>query len=318
MAKPDTLSFSFIIPVYNRPDEIDELLQSIAQLDYPKSFEVVLVEDGSPHTCEKVLQKYPTLNIHYHLKQNTGAGLSRNFGMEQAKGNYFLILDSDVLVPPNYLTIVEQHLIHHYTDFFGGPDAAHTSFTSIQKAINYAMTSFFTTGGLRGGKTNTDFQPRSFNMGMSKIAFEHSGGFSSRKIGEDIALSFRLKALGFQSQLIADAFVYHKRRSTFLQFFKQTFAFGKERPKLTKEFPDTTKLTYWFPSLFVLGTMVSLYLLVFGCYLTFGVLGLYVSVIWCDSSLKNKSIKVGFLSIIAVFIQFFGYGTGFLKGIINS
>ena len=313
--KSETIKFSIIVPVYNRPEEIDELLSSLCHQTFDKSFEIVIVEDGSNQNCEDIIGKYAsTLNIKYFLKQNTGAGLSRNFGMQHASGNYFIILDSDVLVPENYLHTVFSSLEKNYTDTFGGPDAAHTSFTAKQKAINYAMTSFFTTGGLRGGKNNKgDFQPRSFNMGISKDAFFKSKGYSSRKIGEDIELSVKLKELGFTSQLIHEAYVFHKRRSTFKQFYYQTFKFGFERPLLTKQFPKTTKLTYWFPSLFILGFVFSLILLVFNFSYPIILFFIYFLIIFLHASFENKNLKIGLLTIWATMIQFFGYGMGFLK-----
>lgn len=306
---------SFIIPVYNRPQEIDELLVSLTKLTYLLPFEVIIVEDGSDQNCENIIAEYKSkLNLKYFLKQNTGAGLSRNFGMQHASGNYFIVLDSDVLVPENYLEVVFNALSENYTDSYGGPDAAHSSFTDVQKAINYAMTSFLTTGGLRGGKNKkSNFQPRSFNMGISKKAFETTQGFSNRKIGEDIELSFKLKELGFTSQLIPNAFVYHKRRSTFTQFLRQTFLFGKERPLLNKQFPKTKKITYWFPSLFLAGIFIAFTLSFFNFYLPVAFYLLYFFVIIIHSTFQNKSLKIGFLTIWATLIQFAGYGSGFLK-----
>jgi len=306
---------SFIIPVYNRPQEIDELLASLTQQTYLLPFEVIVVEDGSAQNCDNIIAKYKSkLDLKYFLKQNTGAGLSRNFGMQKASGNYFIVLDSDVLVPEKYLEVVFSALAAHFTDTYGGPDAAHGSFTEVQKAINYAMTSFFTTGGLRGGSNKkSNFQPRSFNMGISKKAFETTQGYSNRKIGEDIELSFKLKELGFTSQLIPDAFVYHKRRSTFIQFLRQTYHFGKERPLLNKQFPKTKKITYWFPSLFLIGIIFASSLLIFKYYLPIALYLLYFFVIIIHSATQNKSLKIGFLTIWATLIQFAGYGSGFLK-----
>ncbi len=312
------LNISIIIPVYNRPDEIDELLQSLSEQTYTESFEVVIVEDGSQQKSNKIVEKYRNkLQIKYLSKPNTGAGLSRNFGMKNASGNYFIILDSDVLVPPTYLKIVSGHLSSNYTDAFGGPDAAHKSFTNLQKAINYSMTSLLTTGGLRGNKkSNAKFQPRSFNMGLSKKAFIQTGGFLDRKIGEDIDLTFRLWDNNFNTQLISDAFVYHKRRTSIKQFFKQTFAFGKERPLLTKQYPNTAKITYWFPTVFVFGCIIALLALFYSCFFPVLLLSLYLILIFIDSTSKNKGLKIGLLSILTSLVQFFGYGLGFIKGIL--
>ncbi|PID67920.1 MAG: glycosyl transferase family 2 [Flavobacteriia bacterium] len=316
---PQQLSFSIIIPVYNRPGEVDELLESLSQQTHPEKFEVIVVDDGSSDgkKCDVVANRHSSqLDIKYFYKPNSGAGLSRNFGMTKATGTYFIILDSDVILPPQYLSVVHQTLDQQYTDIYGGPDTAHHTFTPLQKSINYAMTSFWTTGGLRGGKNNKDFQPRSFNLGMSREVFHATGGFKSRKIGEDIDFSFRTKQMGYTSQLIPEAYVYHKRRNTLKQFFKQTFAFGKERPKLNKEFPGTSKLTYWFPTLFALGLIFSIICFIITPYLPFIYLyGLYLSIVGVDSALKNKSIVVGLMSMITTITQFFGYGFGFLTGL---
>jgi len=308
------LHFSIIIPVYNRPDEINELLDSLTKQSYTKGFEIVIIEDGSTKKSDLIIEKYKEqLEIKYLSKPNTGAGLSRNFGMRNARGNYYIILDSDVLVPPTYLKIVADELEKNYTDAFGGPDAAHISFSPLQKAINYSMTSLLTTGGLRGNKkAKSKFQPRSFNFGISKKAFKVTQGFKERKIGEDIDLSFRLWENSFETQLIIDAFVYHKRRTSLSQFFKQTYKFGKERPLLSKQFPGTAKLTYWFPSVFVLGSLVVILSTIFACYLPLVAFSFYLFAVLIHSSILNKSMKIGLLSVVTTFVQFFGYGIGFI------
>ncbi len=308
-------AYSIIVPVYNRPQEMDELLISIINQDYDGFVEVCVIEDGSTLKSDVVVEKYrEQLSIRYYEKENSGPGASRNYGMRKAKGNYFIILDSDVILPPQYLAEVNKTLENNFTDAFGGPDAAHKDFTSLQKAINYSMTSFLTTGGIRGKKKGVGkFQPRSFNMGISRKAFEKTKGFSDLRAGEDIDLTFRLWEVGFETQLIDEAFVYHKRRNSIPSFFKQTFAFGTARPKLNKRYPKTAKLTYWFPSVFALGFDLSILLLFFGYWQLAAFFGFYLVAIFSDSTVENKSIKVGFLSIITSLTQFFGYGLGFLE-----
>lgn len=307
-------SFSIIIPVYNRPNEIDELLESLIKQDFSHNFEVLIIEDGSTIKSDIIVEKYKLqLNIEYFFKENTGAGASRNFGMQQALGDYFIILDSDVILPPQYLSVVKKTLENNFTDAFGGPDAAHKSFTPLQKAINYSMTAVLTTGGIRGKKQAVGkFQPRSFNFGLSQKAFIETSGFSEMKNGEDIDLTFRLWNAGFETQLIEKAFVYHKRRSTIKQFFKQTFGFGTARPKLNKMYPETKKITYWFPSLFIIGIDISIVLAVFGYHFLIKMYCAYFLILLFDSSFKN-GLKVGILSVISSLTQFLGYGLGFLK-----
>ena len=314
------LTFSLVIPVYNRPNEIFELLESLTVQSYTKNFEVIIVEDGSEQNAEEVVKTFKDkLDIKYFLKINSGAGMSRNFGMSEAKGSYFIIFDSDCIIPKHYLEEVDMVLNNHFTDAFGGPDAAHTSFTNIQKAINYSMTSFLTTGGLRGGRKKIDkFQPRSFNMGLSKEAFEKTGGFSEMKIGEDIDLTFRLWENNFNTQCIDNAFVYHKRRSTLKQFYKQTFAFGKARPFLNRKYPGTAKITYWFPSLFLIGLLFSVVVFFFGIPHFLLIYAFYGILFFMDSFIKNKKISVAVLSIASTGIQFTGYGLGFLIGTIKK
>ena len=312
------VSFSIIIPVYNRPNEIDELLESLTKQDFSDDFEVLIIEDGSTIKSDIIVEKYKSqLNIKYFFKENTGAGASRNFGMQLASENYFIILDSDVIVPLQYLSEVKKALEKHFTDAFGGPDAAHESFTALQKAINYSMTSVLTTGGIRGKKQAIGkFQLRSFNLGMSQKAFSETSGFSKMKNGEDIDLTFRVWQAGFETQLIEKAFVYHKRRSTIKQFFKQTFGFGTARPKLNKMYPETVKSTYWFPSLFIIGIDVSLILAILGFNQLFYLYGFYFLLIFLDSLFQNKNVCVAFLSIITSVVQFLGYGLGFLQSFV--
>lgn len=305
--------FSIIVPVYNRPDEVHELLESLTKQTYEHSFEIIIVEDGSTLKCDSIVKKFATqLNVIYVYKDNSGAGASRNYGMHLAKGNYFIILDSDVLVPKNYLQIVYKKLQTNYTNAFGGPDAAHKSFSSIQKAINYSMTSFLTTGGIRGKKNGIGkYQLRSYNLGISKEAFSVTKGFSNMKTGEDIDLTFRLWQNGFTTQLIAEAFVYHKRRTSFCQFFKQTFFFGKARPILNTKYPASKKLTFWLPSLFIVGFTASLLLFLFDYVELFSFYYLYFIAVFIHASFVNN-FRVGFLTVLTTFIQMFGYGLGFL------
>ncbi|MCF2873933.1 MULTISPECIES: glycosyltransferase [unclassified Tenacibaculum] len=309
------LKFSIIVPVYNRPKEIDELLESLTKQDFQHNFEVLIIEDGSDNSSETIVDSYKEkLNLHYFFKENSGAGASRNYGMKKASGNYFIILDSDVIVPQQYLSEVHQRLEEKYTDAFGGPDAAHESFTTLQKAINYSMTSILTTGGIRGKKKGVGkFQPRSFNFGLSKKAFLTTKGFSKMKTGEDIDLSFRLWEGGFETQLIETAYVYHKRRSTIKQFFKQTFSFGTARPILNKKYPETAKITFWFPSLFIIGLDIAIIAALFGICQFLAFYGVYFTFLFIDSLFQNKSLKVAFFSIITTLTQFYGYGLGFLQ-----
>src|SRR5690606_25618915 len=272
------LSYSFIIPVYNRPDEIDELLQSFTELAFLESYEIVIVEDGSSLKADKVVQSYnEKLDISYYDKPNSGPGDSRNFGMQHAKGNYFIILDSDCILPKHYLSEVDTFLQQNYVDCFGGPDAAHDSFTDLQKAINYVMTSFLTTGGIRGRKHSLHkFEPRSFNMGLSKDAFLKTQGFGKIHPGEDPDLTQRIWKSGFQSAFIEKAFVYHKRRISWKKFHQQVRKFGLVRPILLTWHPTSRKISFWFPTLFVAYHLLSLISLFFGYWQFIALLAIYL------------------------------------------
>lgn len=307
--------FSIIIPVYNRPDEIKELLDSLVLSTYKNQYEIVIVEDGSTINCQDVIKSFSDkLSISYYFKTNSGPGDSRNFGMKKAKGDYFLIFDSDCIIPNLYLSEVEKELNSNYVDCFGGPDKALKSFSNTQKAINFAMTSFLTTGGIRGGSEKIDkFQPRSFNMGISKKAFEASNGFGNIHPGEDPDLSIRLWKLGFETRLFTNAFVYHKRRIDWEKFSIQVSKFGKARPILNHWYPEYKKLTYWFPSLFVIGIFVSFAALFFLFDWFLKIYFLYFLILFVVSSIQNKNPIIGLLSIVAVWKQFMGYGFGFLE-----
>lgn len=309
--------FSIIIPLYNRPQEIDELLHSLTQQVY-KNFEVLVVEDGSTLDAKSIVESYQQhLNIRYFVKENEGQGFTRNFAFKEAKGEYFIVFDSDCLIPIDYLELVQKHLATHWLDAFGGPDAAHESFTPTQKAISYAMTSVFTTGGIRGNKKHIgQFHPRSFNMGLSRAVWEKTGGFILTRLGEDIEFSIRIQSLGFKIGLIPEAFVYHKRRTNFLQFFKQLHFFGRARINIYKHFPSELKLVHFFPSLFIGFLLFTMLLnLLQSNYASWCnvLLAVYVLLIFFHSWAKNSSAKVAFLSIIAVFIQLNAYGLGFMQ-----
>jgi glycosyltransferase involved in cell wall biosynthesis len=311
--------FSIIIPVYNRPDEIKELLESLLISDYDKVYEIVIVEDGSSVTCKEEVENFKDkLNISYYFKENSGPGDSRNYGMRVAEGDYFIIFDSDCIIPQEYLSEVEKELNAKYVDCFGGSDAALDSFSDIQKAINFAMTSFLSTGGIRGGSEKLNkFQPRSFNMGISKIAFEDSHGFGNIHPGEDPDLSIRLWKMGYETKLFPKAFVFHKRRIDWDKFSLQVNKFGKARPILNSWYPEYSKLTFFFPSFFIIGIFVSIVFLAFGYLLPVLCYVFYFLLILVSATIKNKSLKIGLLSLVGVFKQFFGYGSGFLKSYIK-
>ena len=307
------MKYSFIIPVYNRPDEVDELLDSLTRQTI-RDFEVVVVEDGSSVPCKEVVDKYADrFTIHYYNKANSGPGQTRNYGVERANGEYMLILDSDCILPEKYLEMVEADLQSQKADAFGGPDRAHESFTDVQKAINYAMTSFFTTGGIRGGKKKLDkFYPRSFNMGVRKDVYQALGGFSKMRFGEDIDFSIRIFKGGYQCRLFPEAWVWHKRRTDLKKFFKQVHNSGIARINLYKKYPESLKLVHVLPALFTLG-VVFLLLASFLWGGSLSLLLLFALIVFVDASSQNKSLKIGMLAIAASFIQLTGYGTGFLR-----
>ena len=312
------LEYSFIIPVYNRPDEIKELLESFKNQETTIPFEVVIIEDGSSVSSDGVVKEYnDLLDISYFTKPNSGPGDSRNYGMKRTKGNYFIILDSDCILPSSYVEEMNNSLSKEYVDCFGGPDAAHPSFSRIQKAISYVMTSFLTTGGIRGGKKQVqEFQPRSFNMGLSKEAFVASKGFGDIHPGEDPDLVLRLWDLGFKTRLLSEAFVYHKRRISWSKFYTQVHKFGLVRPILNSWHPHSKKLTYWFPTLFLLGILGNVICAFLGVSIFLNLFFVYLGVIFLHSSWLTKSLVVGVFSVFAVLVQFYGYGTGFLKSTI--
>ena len=309
--------FSIIIPLYNRPQEIDELLATLCLQTYMQ-FEVVVIEDGSSLTAKEIVNRYADkLDIKYFFKPNEGQGFARNYGFERAKGDYFVIFDSDCLIPHDYLETVKDYLYDHHLDAYGGPDAAHDSFTPVQKAISYGMTSIFTTGGIRGNKKHVgQFHPRSFNMGVSREVWEKVGGFKLTRLGEDIEYSIRIHQSGFKIGLIPGAKVFHKRRTSMFQFYKQIHFFGRARINIYKHFPSELKLVHFFPAVFTLG-IISVLLLNIFCpslaYLGNIFLLVYFMLIFFHSLVLNKSLKVAFLSIISSFIQLTAYGLGFIQ-----
>ncbi len=311
--------FSIIVPVFNRPQEIRELLESLVASNFKNEFEVIIVEDGSTERCETIADTFSDkLNISYYYKQNSGPGASRNYGMSKAIGDYFILFDSDCIIPQNYLIEVEKELAANFVDCYGGADKALKTFSKTQKAINFAMTSFMTTGGIRGGSEAIDaFQPRSFNMGISKKAFQTSKGFGNIHPGEDPDLSMRLWKLGFKSRLFKNAFVYHKRRIDWDKFELQVSKFGKARPILNSWHPEYAKMTYWFPTVFIVGFFLSILLLVFAIDWLLKIYFVYFILIFIVSMIQNKNLFVGFASVKAVWKQFFGYGFGFLESFLK-
>ena len=329
------MKYSIIVPVYNRPDEVDELLQSLCEQTI-KDFEVIIVEDGSINPCKDVCNKYAgILSLHYYAKENSGPGQSRNYGAERANGEYVIILDSDVVLPQGYLQAIDNALSSLHSPLsselaaFGGPDAAHPDFTPVQKAISYAMTSFFTTGGIRGGKAKLDkFYPRSFNMGIRRDVYQQLGGFTKMRFGEDIDFSYRIVEAGYKPRLFPDAWVWHKRRTDFRKFFRQVYNSGIARINLEKRHPGTMKLVHLLPTVFTVGVIALILISAVGralmhyvdrdqfywmCFAPWIPILLYSLLICIDSSIKNKSFYVGLLSVPAAFVQLMGYGLGFIE-----
>lgn len=308
------MDISFIIPVFNRPAEIDELLSSLS-LQTRKGFEVVVVEDGSTQSSEEVVERYrDQLHISYYFKDNSGPGLSRNYGCERASGSYVIFLDSDCVLPEDYFAIVRDTLEDNYTDAFGGPDRAHKDFTRLQKAINFSMTSFLTTGGIRGGnEAMGKFHPRSFNMGFSKEVFKATGGFSRMRFGEDVDLSLRILEQGFQTQLIREAYVYHKRRTTLRQFFKQVYNSGIARINLHKRHPGTLKIVHAAPAIFTLGLLgLALFSFLFSPWFAVPV-AFHMLLLLVSAAVMNRSLPIGLLSVVSSYTQLIAYGCGFLQ-----
>ena len=314
--------FSVIVPVYNRPQEVDELLQSLCAQTM-KAFVTIIVEDGSSVRCDEICKKYPQLNILYYYKENGGPAMARNYGAEKASAEWIVFFDSDCIIPPHYFDNAARELDKGDFSLFGGPDRSHPSFTTLQKAIDYSMTSMITTGGIRGNKKSADkFYPRTFNMGIRRDVFNKIGGFSNLRFGEDVDFSYKVKEGGYESRLLTEEWVYHKRRNTIRTFFKQVFNSGIARIHLTKRHPGTLKLVHLLPSAFTVGTA-----LLIAAAITAGVLMgweaaficlspllLLSAIILLDSTMRKGSLKTGLYSICTSFVQLAGYGSGLLAG----
>ncbi|HYC86173.1 MAG TPA: glycosyltransferase [Chryseosolibacter sp.] len=316
------IKYSVIIPVYNRPDEVSELLESLSR-QTRTDFEVIIVEDGSSVRCDHVAEKYkPYVRLTYYFKKNEGPGPARNFGYALASGKYLVCFDSDCVIPPKYFDAVDQALQVQHLDAWGGADRAHENFTWLQRATGYTMSSFFTTGGIRGGRKRIGwFQPRSFNMGISREVYQKLGGFRFSRYAEDIEFSIRMKQAGFRTGLVEQAFVYHKRRTNFIQFFRQVFNFGRGRVLVGREYPGEIKLTHWFPLAFT-GALPMLLLLFFispTLFVTGAILlGLYLALIFVDALIVNRHLVVALLAVPSAIVQLTGYGLGFLKEKLKS
>lgn len=314
------MKYSIIVAVYNRPDELRELLESLTAQTYT-DFELVVVEDGSDLTSKQVCQEYgEKLQISYFFKDNSGPGPSRNYGCRRASGDYFMFIDSDCTLPPHYMQAVDDAVVANHLDAFGGPDREHDSFTPTQMAISYAMTSLLTTGGIRGSKKRVGgaFHPRSFNMGISRKVFNDTDGFSKMRFGEDVEFSIRMMEGGYNVQLIPDAWVYHKRRTDLKKFFKQVHNSGIARINITLRHPNTLKLTHFFPAAFTSLLIIALYfaIAVAHGWVTLLAPALYTLGIFVEGSVKYRSIVLGLRCIAASYVQLVGYGTGFIRGII--
>lgn len=312
------MKYSIIIPVYNRIDEVRDLLESLEK-STEKDFEVIIVEDGSTAPCKEAVEEYAgKLDVKYFYKENEGRSIARNYGMEKACGDYFIFFDSDCVIPEDYFATVTASLTKKPLDCFGGPDAAHSSFSDVQKAINYSMTSFLTTGGIRGGKIQLEkFVPRTFNMGFSRKVYEKVGGFREM-FSEDIDMSTRIRLAGFSIGLIPDAKVWHKRRVDFRKFFRQVYVFGMSRVTLKLLYPDSLKLVHLLPSAFVIGSTALILMGIFVSPWWITPLLAYFLMIFVFALISTGSIKIAFLALPASIIQLWGYGLGFIKAFVTK
>lgn len=312
------MKFSIIVPVYNRIAEVEDLLQSLDKQTV-KNFELVIVEDGSTQKCDSAIAEYKdSFPIKYIYKENEGRSIARNVGMENATGDYFIFFDSDCVIPEQYFEVLENCLKDNPTDCFGGPDAAHDSFTTTQKAINYTMTSFLTTGGIRGGKISMEkFVPRTFNMGFSRKVYETVGGFREM-FSEDIDMSTRIRKAGFSITLFTDAFVYHKRRVDFKKFLRQVYVFGMSRITLKLLYPDSLKLVHTLPALFVIAAVAMIIAAIFINPWCIVPLAAYFILIFIFSLISTKSVVIALKAIPASIIQLGGYGTGFIYAFVKK
>ncbi|MGN0229329.1 MAG: glycosyltransferase [Muribaculaceae bacterium] len=308
--------FSVIVPVYNRRDEVRDLLASLAAQSV-NDFEVIIVEDGSTDACGDIVEEYSDrLDAHYYFKDNEGRSIARNYGIERAKGEYFIFFDSDCVIPESYFATLRAALEAHYVPCFGGPDAAHSSFTDVQKAINFSMTAFLTTGGIRGGKVQMEkFVPRSFNMGYSRQVWETVGGFREM-FSEDIDMSTRIRKAGFDIRLIREAFVYHKRRVDLQKFARQTYVFGMSRITLKLLYPDSMKLVHTLPAMFVIGVVMLVMLALLWHWWAILPLAAYVLALWITALCSTRNLKIASLAIVTSFIQLGSYGVGFIKAFV--
>jgi len=313
------MKYSVIVPVYNRPSEVQDLLESLENQSL-LDFEVILVEDGSTVPCRDEAEKAKKrgLDVKYFIKENEGRSIARNYGLERASCEYFIFFDSDCVIPPDYFATVDKALKEKPLDCFGGPDAAHSSFSDVQKAINFSMTSFFTTGGIRGGRKSLEkFVPRTFNMGFSRAVYQSVGGFREM-FSEDIDMSTRIKQAGFSIGLIPDAAVWHKRRIDFRKFLRQVYVFGMSRITLKLLYPDSLKAVHTFPALLVIGTVALILLAIFVSPWWLTPLAALLS-LWFTAALADTgSLKIACLAVPACIIQLYGYGCGFIYAYVKK
>lgn len=319
-----TPKFALISPTFKRPDEVTEFLDSLRKLDYPKDKFEIILGDGTPGDELRPLiypyQKDLPLKIYY--EEFLPVSNARNRAAELSTAQFFIFLDSDCIIPEGYLKAVEFFLdAHPQINLFGGPDAASEDFTDLQKAISFSMTSFLTTGGIRGGSSSvTTYHPRGFNMGISAELFNKVGGYDENFVcGEDVELSMRLIKAGAKSAFIEEAHVFHKRRTSIKQFRRQVFRFGAARPLLAKAHPGNLKITHLFPLAFTVYRHVSaiLFLLVFYFNLSvlslpFAMYVLYMVAVFF-SALKKEGLSVALLAVQTTNTMNAGYGIGFLR-----
>ncbi len=317
---------SVITPSYNRASELEHLMRSIsAQSIDHNLFELIISDDGSTDDTEALInswQEKASFSIKYISQENKGPGAARNHGLEKSIGELILFIDSDCEAHPKWIeTIVDEY---HKSEFdaCGGPDGGKKDFTLLQKAIDYSMTSFFTTGGMRGHseKMISKFYPRTHNMGVKRDKYEAVGGFGNLRHGQDIEFSHRIRTSGGKIRFIKNALVYHRRRTSLRQFIKQVFNWGVARINLGKIDTAMLEPVHFLPSLSIL---LSLFIILIIYQLDWGISEIFLlffsplSIICLLGALNKKDLRVFPILLLVIPIQIFGYGLGFLQAYIR-
>ncbi|WP_011306147.1 glycosyltransferase [Methanosarcina barkeri] len=319
---------SVVVGIRNEEKFIEECIESLINLDYPRdSYEIIIIDGMSTDKTRDIVQKYP-VKLLLNEKKNVAA--ARNLGVENARGELVAFTDGDCKVDPQWLKALVHEMQTSPDDVvcFGGPNLIFDTDPVFGRVVGYAQESFLGSGGSAQSKNSTKKHYVSSlpncNAMYKKAAIKEVGGFDERfVVGQDGDLNYRIGKKGNKFLYIPNAQVLHHRRGTLKSFSVRMFKYGMWMAELFKKHGEFVR---WYAFLPSIATLFAVILLIASIkYSTAGLLLLVLVTIYfilvfitsIQVTYKMKS-KYGLFALFIIPVQHVAYGLGFLYSFTNS